>query len=145
MAINERQPRQAVEQEARRCRDSGTLDRMTSMRLAVPESVRARYPDREFRWINDFQNRIHAKTVLDDWDKVSDVDPIPVDFRDGQPVKAYLCMKPMQFVQEDRAAAERDRKDQENSMLRSAGNDPSLEGASYVPDGNLIKRGPLGP
>lgn len=130
-----------VAQERRR-RNPGTLDRMNQLKLVVPESVKAKYPNDEFRFINDSGNRMHDKTVNDDWTKVDEnLSPkIPVgtdEFRN--PVYAYLCRKPREYVQADAKAMVDATVEQERGIMRGQ-QQPSeapLENA-YVPGGNSI-------
>jgi hypothetical protein len=142
---NEREPRTATEGRERRRRVDGTLDRMSSLKLAIPHGVEDKYPDKDFRWFNDIGNRIHSKTVLDDWDKVPGVDPVNVDFREGQPVKAFLCMKPKEFVREDSATKEADLREQEAGILNGGTSESDLSGKSYAAQGNSIRRGRSSP
>lgn len=130
-----------VAQERRR-RQPGTLDRMAQMKLVVPDVVREKYPNDEFRFINDSGNRIHDKTVNDDWSKVDEKDSprIPVGTDGfGKPIYAYLCRKPREFVQADAKAIVDATVEQERGIMRGQ-QQPSespLEGA-YVPAGNTI-------
>lgn len=91
-----------AERAVRRRRGGGTED---TSALAVPEHVSRELAEKglEGRWINDLGNRMYNKTVLDDWDKVSDVEPVPVgmDSRTGKPIMAYYCAKPKEFLAED--------------------------------------------
>lgn len=138
---NTRTPREADEQRQRRRRDVGTLDRMQTLRLAVPQSVKDSNPDRDFRWFNDTGNRIHNKTVMDDWDKVPGVDPIVVGTTaDGHPLKAFLCMKPMEFVREDEKAKMQELKEMEAGLVRGKSDESDLKDRAYADEGNLIGR-----
>lgn len=141
MATQDRPERATEERRERRRRTDGSLDRMTSFKMAIPQSVSDKYADRDFRWFNDVGNRIHAKTELDDWDKVPNVEPLTVGTDgEGKPIKAYLCMKPKEFVREDNAAKEAMLKEQEKGMLRGPDN-ADLAGVSYAVEGNSIRRG----
>ncbi len=92
-------------------------DNLTGMRakLGVNESML----DREkfaYRWVNE--DRLAARTESDDWDKVpargqessdagASVSRIVGKLDDtGAPMRAYLCRKPIEFYNEDRAKAE---------------------------------------
>lgn len=133
-----------VAQERRR-RQPGTLDRMSQMKLNVPDKVRDKYPDDEFRFINDTGNRIHDKTVNDDWTKVDEnLSPkVPVGTDGfGKPIYAYLCRKPREYVQADAKALVDATVEQERGIMRGQ-QQPSetpLEGA-YVPSGNSVTTG----
>jgi hypothetical protein len=134
------------ERKARRRRDDGTLDRMDRLALHIPEEVRAKYPEHNFRWINDEGNRMYAKTQLDDWDKVDDVPSIPVGTdRDGKPIKAHLCRKLKEFCDEDARKLENDLREQEKGMIqgeRDASSKADLpDSVAYVPGKNSINRG----
>lgn len=98
-----RRGRRANAERATRRRRGGS-DADTSA-LAVPEEVSRELAANglEGRWINDLGNRIYNKTVLDDWDKVPNVEPVPVgmDSRTGKPIMAYYCAKPKEFLAED--------------------------------------------
>lgn len=95
-------PRKEEVAQERRRRQAGTLDRTQQLKLTVPQDVIDKHPDQTFRWVNDSGNRMHALTVLDDWNKVPDVQPIPVDTdKDGKPILAHLCMKKRDFFEHD--------------------------------------------
>lgn len=141
--MSEKQTRAAeVQASRRRRRDTGPA---AGMKLAVPEELKE--PGYEYRWINDDGRRIHAKTVLDDWDVVSTkaiegqgegtpVKRIVGKGEAGQPLHAVLCRKPKQFYQDDKAAEQRVIKQREDAMKRGA--PPVPEGLSgpttYIPD-----------
>jgi hypothetical protein len=144
---NARAPRADGETQERRRRRDGTLDRMTELKLAIPDAIREANPGRQFYWSNDTGQKIYNRTVLDDWDKVEGIDPITVDAdKDGTPIKAHLLSKPNEFVQEDNARKEAALKDQEDGIFRRG--DIVGEGASdlsgdvaYTPkEGNRINR-----
>lgn len=136
---NTRVPREVEEGMQRRRRLDGTLDKMQELRLAIPQSVRDAYPDRDFRWFNDEGTRIHNKTVLDDWDKVPGVDPyISGTTKDNKPLKSYLCMKPTEFVREDELRKEAERKEQERGIIRGQDVQGDLAQRIHIPDGNRI-------
>lgn len=140
-----REPRaEALQQERRRRRD-GTLDRMSELTLAVPETVKEDHPDHTFRWVNDAGNRMHRMTVRDDWDKVDGVAPIPVGTdKEGKPIYAHLCKKPREFWDEDQRSRMTALKEQERGLLRAAKSDPQdnrSEDVSYVVPGNTITTG----
>lgn len=133
-----------VAQERRR-RNPGTLDRMAQMKLVVPDEVKAKYPNDEFRFINDSGNRMFDKTERDDWTKVDeDLSPaIPVGTNEfGQPIKAFLCRKPREYVQADAKAMVDATVEQERGIMRGQQQNPEapLENA-YVPSGNSISTG----
>lgn len=137
-----RAARSEVTTAERRRRKPGNLDGMQDMRLIVPES--AKVEGFEHRWINDHGNRMHQKTVQDDWDKVPGVEPIPVDTdSSGKPIFAHLCRKPTELVEEDRKANLDMLKEREKGIMAGQKSDPQddrKEGESYVPAGNTITR-----
>ncbi len=131
-----------VQGERRRRRDTSAS---AGMKLSVPEELKE--PGFEYRWINDDGRRVHAKTVMDDWDVVSTkaiegqgqgtpVTRIVGKGEAGQPLHAVLCRKPRQLYQEDKAAELRVVKEREDAM--KCGATPSPEGLSgpntYIPD-----------
>jgi hypothetical protein len=135
---------EAVQQERRRRRD-GTLDRMSELTLAVPEKVRTDHPNHTFRWVNDTGNRMHRMTVRDDWDKVEGVAPIPVGTdKEGKPLYAHLCMKPLEFWDEDQKARMDALRERERGLVRAAKSDPQdnrSEDVAYAVPGNTITTG----
>lgn len=144
---NTRPARTDEERQERRRRKAGTLDRMAELTMTVPDEVRAKNPDRDFRWINDTGRRMHAKTVLDDWDRVDGVDPLTVGTdREGKPMKAYLCSKPKSFTAEDMAGKMAALREQERGLIKGerdgTGKSDLPEDRAYVPDGgkNSINR-----
>lgn len=135
--------RSIEELRERRSRNAGTIDRMDSLRLAVPEKARQEYGDLyDFRWINDVGIRLHVKTEVDTWQKVPGVDPLTVGTNDEkQPIKAYLCMKPKEFVREDMAAKEKSLVSVERAVAEGGTDEADLKGVSYVPTGQRNRIG----
>lgn len=138
-----RETRNEAEGQPRR-RRSGSMDAMNDLKLAIPDEVRERYPDRTFRWINDTGNRMHNKTKLDDWDKCEGIDPVPVGTdAQGKPILAYLCAKLLKYYEEDQRAALAFRREQEVAMMRAMPKgDPEApvdKATTYVPEGNSIQ------
>jgi hypothetical protein len=134
------------ERRERRRRDDGTLDRTNRLTLNIPEEIKAKYPEHDFRWTNDEGNRMYDRTRLDDWDKVDEVESIPVGTdRDGKPIKAHLCRKLKSFVAEDAAKHEADLREQEKGLIqgeRDAASKADLPDAvAYTPGRNSINRG----
>lgn len=133
--------KQEVAKERRR-RQPGTLDRMSQMKLAIPDDVREANKGHALRWVNDAGNRMHFMTEKDDWDKVSGVPPVPVGTgEDGKPIYAHLCRKPNEFWDEDQKAKIDATREREAGLLRAAKSDPNDDRAddvSYVPPGNSI-------
>lgn len=130
-----------VAQERRRRRDD-SLDRMAHLKLAIPDEVQERHPDKVFRWVNDTPARMYALTVKDDWDRVDNVDRVPVgQNQDGSPLYAVLCAKPREFWDEDQRNKARAAQDRASSIVREgAAPQPSSETASmYATSGNTLK------
>lgn len=109
-------------------------------------------PAFEYRWINDSGARIYQKTKQDDWDIVTqDGGVVKEDASDlggavsyvvgakpdGSPLRSYLCRKPKEFAEEDRAAMEARRRAMDEQIRGGAV--PTPGGASgpnfYVPSG----------
>lgn len=133
-----------TEDGQQRRRRTGSMSAMDDLKLAIPDEVRAKYPDHTFRWLNDTGNRIHNKTVRDDWDKCEGIDPVPVGTdAQGKPILAYLCCKLLKFYEEDQRAALAVRKQQEQSLMRAIPKGdtaaPVEQETSYVPEGNSIQ------
>lgn len=141
-----------VSAQRRRRQDTGPLQ---GLKLHVPDGLKEE--GYEYRWFNDKDGggRLHNKTVLDDWDivKTKDIDgqgegtPVTRNvgkMENGQTLKAYLCRKPKEWFDGDRAKAQARITEQENSLKRGVVNDPKgLSGESaYVPAGGIsIDRG----
>lgn len=129
----------------RRRRQTGTLDRMAQMKLAIPEKVRAENGDFMLRWVNDTGNRMHFMTEQDDWSKIDGVPPVPVGTsEEGKPIYAHLCRKPKAFWEQDQAERVAATVEQEKGLMRAAKSDPQDNRppeTAYVPEGNQITRG----
>jgi hypothetical protein len=104
-----------VSTERRRRNDLSGAPRL---KLAIPDHIRDKLAaeGRTPRWVNDTGSRIADLTIRDDYDPVEGVDPRQVDFIDGKPVYAKLLSKPNDFIAEDRAKAESQRKAVETGM-----------------------------
>jgi len=146
MAPNTRTDVRSIDElRERRSRNAGTIDRTYSLKLAIPEAARQRFGDEyDFRWFNDVGMKIHVKTEIDTWQKVPDVAPLTVGTDDErQPIKAFLCMKPKEFVREDAQAKAQALNDIERGIVQGAVDETELRGTSYVPENtrNRIGRG----
>ncbi len=109
----------------------------------------------KYRWMNDNEARILAKTKEDDWDFVTKdggvkddsadmgnvVSQIVGSKPDGSVLKAYLCRKPKEWWIEDQAAKQA-ALDEQLAQLRR-GNDRSGGAQSdYIPSSGItIQRG----
>lgn len=127
----------------RRSRNAGDIDRTYSLKMAVPEKARQEFGELyEFRWFNDVGMRIHQATEVDTWQKVPGINPLTVGTdEDRNPIKAYLCMKPKEFLREDRATKARALEEVEKGIVGGSTDQSDLDGTSYVPKGqNRIGR-----
>jgi len=77
---------------------------------------------------------MHQLTVLDDYDRVEGVDPVPVGTKpDGSPLMAFLCSKPTEFIEEDKRAAEKRRRETEMGMVKGQVPVQTDQGEMLVP------------
>lgn len=147
--MNESRGRQGRQEEVateRRRRSDATLDGGQAKKLAIPAAVQAQLQaeGRTPRWINDEGNRLHNLTVLDDYDRVDGVEPVPVGTsKDGKPILSYLHAKRSDFLAEDAKKKDAGRRLQEEAMLkgRVPGADPLPREVSYADRANKIERG----
>lgn len=108
-----RPKREEQTQAERRRRKGGTTDK-----LAIPQSVKNKHPDMEFRWGRDDGGRMQQLTINDDWDKVPGVEPIHGGRgENNQAMKMHLLMKPKTFMAEDRKEKEAKLKALEQEQL----------------------------
>lgn len=110
-----------AQEEAQRRRRRGDEGLAASKRLPIPPEVQAKLDAEGLvpRWVNDEGNRMHRMTVLDDYDVVEGVEPVPVRVdQAGRPVLARLLAKRRDFIEEDRTKAEGRRKATETSLFR---------------------------
>jgi hypothetical protein len=126
-------PTRAQAERTQRRRRNGTA---STAALDVTDEIKARLAaeGKEGRWINDVGNRMHDKTVNDDWDKVPGVEPVVVgtDKRTGEQIKAYFCAKPSEFLEEDRKARLTQIAEREEAIVRGTDGQTAVEG-SYQP------------
>lgn len=72
-------------------------------KLAIPDAIKKKHPDMEFRWGRDLGGRMQQLTQADDWDKVPGVEPIHGGTGEaGLGFKMHLLMKPREFMEADR-------------------------------------------
>lgn len=139
MATRARADRQTEVRTERRRRSDTTINGGQRLKLAIPPEVEARLKaeGRTPRWVNDEGNRMHTVTVLDDYDKVAGVLPVVVGkTKEGKPLKAYLCSKPAQFIEEDEAKRDASRRETERALLRGRNpEDPIASDDSFYADG----------
>ena len=115
-----RQGRKEETTQRRRRRDDNSAFQ-APLKLAIPDEIAAKLAEqgRSPRWVNDVGNRMHRLTKLDDYDKVPGVAPIPVGTgEDGKPIMAHLLSKPIEFIAEDRAKADKRRRTVEAGMMK---------------------------
>lgn len=127
-----REDRTATVARERRRRDDTSA--IKASRMPIPPEVEARLKaeGRTPRWVNDTGNRMHRMTVMDDYDKVEGVDPVPVGLDEtGKPIMAHLLSKPDQFIAEDRAKADQRRREAEQGMMK--GKVPTGPGQESAP------------
>lgn len=147
--------RSAAKKAERRRRNTDALSGRRK-RLSLDESKLDKQ-NFVYRWANDERGRIHALTVEDDWEVVSDRDGAlkPDAAGDGSQVthragvgeqgaalNAVLLRKPRAYHDDDYAA--RQRRIDENEKLLTKGKAPGAQddGHSYVPEGGIsLKRG----
>lgn len=136
--------KQEFQQQRRRRQNFDGLN----LKLSVPDGLKD--DDYEYRWINDDGNRIFERTKQDDWDHVTTKE-ITLDERDsgqgtviervvgrgtdGKPLKAYLCKKRKDYVEQDRKAKQQQIDETEKAILTGA--HPNTDGLSpehtYIP------------
>lgn len=117
----QRGPGSRAEAETQRRRRRGNEALAADAKLPIPPEVKAKLDADGMvpRWVNDEGNRMHRMTVQDDYEVVQGVDPVPVGTgKDGTPIKARLLAKRQDFINEDRADAEKRRKGVEDTLFR---------------------------
>lgn len=134
MLRGQRPTRAQTERIERRRRSAGTNTGV----LSVPDEITAKLAaeGKEGRWINDVDNRMHDKTVNDDWDKVPEVKErqVGVDKRTGKPIFAHYCAKRSDFLAADRQERLDVIKEQERAIVRgNDGSELNAEGGAYQP------------
>ena len=128
-----------VKQERRRRRE-GDLDAGVVLRLGLPPGLEEKYPNDDFRWVNDEGNRVHFLTTRDDYDIVPEVEGRPVGTTmDGKPINAVLLRKSKEFAEADRREKLSRINRQEKAVLNSV--DP--ESAWANPDAAISRAGNL--
>jgi|GEM_PF-6781086 len=108
----------AIKRRKRRRKDGEAQN--AGLKLAFPDWVHEKFPDKEFRkaWIRDDGARVLQKHN-EDWDPIEGVDPVPGAYdRHGNPVNHIAIVKRLDWVQEDRAKKEVMRKQIEDQTAR---------------------------
>ena len=112
--------------DRRRKGNTGTL----RQKLAVSEDDRD--PNFAYRWINDTKSRVHDLTVKDDWELVDHTGgtartEIVGTGANGEPQKAYLVRKPIEYHTADKAAAQAEI-DKKVDAITAPASDPTSYG-----------------
>lgn len=142
-----RPPSRAAAEHAERRRRNGV--QLDTSALAIPEHIKRDLAEKglEGRWINDLGNRMYQKTELDDWDRVPEVEPVPVgvDSRTGNPILAHYCAKPAEFLKEDNRARTAKWNAQETAIFAGRDDGELAGDGAYNPRStqNAIDRRPL--
>ena len=137
----QRQGRASQEKAQRRRRSDSGLGAVK--RLPIPPEVQARLDAEGLvpRWVNDEGNRMHRFTVLDDYDKVADVEPVPVGRNEaGEPILAHLLAKPRSFINEDREKADAKLRETEAALFRTP-DAAAQAGAGANPNNPTVRAG----
>lgn len=94
-------PRAAEMRRERRRRVDGDLDRMGSMKLAIPTDIqeRMRREGKVVRWVMD--TGLHD-AHSNDWDRVEGVEPVQANPREGTDERLILCSKFADWDADDR-------------------------------------------
>lgn len=126
----------------RRRRDDGDLDRMASMKLAVPREIQeqARREGKVLRWIMDGRM---AEAHSNDWDKVEGVSPIQANPMSGTDERLVLCSKYADWHDDDRRKDESviDEREQQLMSGKVSGDGGSSAGL-HVPKGQTNRISP---
>jgi len=132
-----RPPRAETAQQDRRRRKGGA----SAGALDIPEAVRAKYPDADFRWALDQEGRIQKLTQNDDWDVVPDFDSRHAGAgKNGNSIRNVLLMKPKNFIEEDRAEKMESLRNRDQGLLAGPTKEQAVAGGadSYVVPGNKL-------
>lgn len=118
----------------RRRRDDGDLDRMLSLKLAIPHDTmeQMRQEGKVVRWIMDTRmSEAHA----DDWDIVPGIEPVQANPMSGTTERQILCSKYADWHEADQRREVAFLDERENELLKGRVTDEgrSSEGL-HVPD-----------
>lgn len=119
----------------RRRRDDGDLDRMLSLKLAVPSKIQEqlRGEGKVWRWIMDTRM---AEAHADDWDVVEGVDPVQANPNGGTAERQVLCSKYADWHEADQRRQEEMIGEREVELMRGNVTDDGKSSAGLrVPDG----------
>lgn len=127
--------RAAETRRERRRRDDGDLDRMASMKLAIPRDIQeqARREGKVVRWILDTRT---AEAHANDWDKVEGVEPVQANPMSGTDERLVLHSKYADWHDADQRRDENVIDERERQLMQGQVNDGSRSSAGLnVPKG----------
>lgn len=135
----QREDRKDEELEARRARLENTIDGAKNLKLAIPDAIQQQLDaeGRVGRWVSDDPTRQYQVTKQNDYRPVDGVKPVNTRDLQGQPIKLKLMSKRKDFVADDEARREKDRRDKEAAQLAAADAGPGF----YADEANSIQRG----
>lgn len=154
-AFRDVQDRESAQLARRQARDSGTIDRTTSMKLDLPAEM-LDLPNNVYRWVNDTDDNIRVAQVHKDYDFVnpdslngysSDRDGGESDARirkqvdnyNGHPVYAYLMAKKREWWEEDNERLVQARQEQLKGIVRGEEEVPgAAPGKTYTSKNNKM-------
>lgn len=143
-----REDRAADTQNERRRRRDMSVN--SHLRFSIPDHLR---DDKRYRyhWFVDRPGRLEMKTKYDDWDFVEEPE-VAADGRQtgagtrierhagvdkfGNPQRAYLCRKPREFDEADKAQAQKRLDDRMAAIKR--GKTPGEQGTAIHDDGSYV-------
>lgn len=100
------------------------------LQLAVPQSIKDKYPDMSFQWFNDEKGMIESAKNAD-WEVVSEMANTPVGIgHTTNSMNAVLMMIPTEWKLEDEQAIEKETLKHENSLRRGLSMSESGDGVS---------------
>ena len=140
-------PRKEETKERRRNRGGGYLH---GKRMGVDPSL-LDFNQYAYRWINDEPGRLITMTKHDDWNVVDNkggavkedstdlgnaVSLVVGTHADGSPKRAYLCLKPKTFFEEDQAAKHAEL-DEQLRQMRTGNDKAGASQSDYVPTSGI--------
>ncbi|WP_290688543.1 hypothetical protein [Haematobacter sp. UBA3484] len=140
----------AIKSERRRRNGDALAGRRN--KLAVDESKLDR-TQWSYRWVNDEDNRVQTLSQLDDWEVAPEgaaihntgtgsESAVQVGAgKEGQPIRAVLMRKPLQYQKDDDAEKQRLIDEREKGLSRGMVPGGDTRGLTPVTDGISITRG----
>lgn len=115
----------------RRRRDDGDLDRMASLKLAIPrdKQEQAQREGKVLRWIMDGRM---ADAHSNDWDRVDGVEPIQANPMSGTDERLVLCSKFSDWHDTDQQRDERVIDEREQQLMSGRVDEGSRSSAGLV-------------